>query len=254
MNTFEVLRIPILSDNYVYLIHDAKSGATACVDPGVAGPVIQAAQDRGWIISHILITHTHFDHIEGVSEIVEKFGAEVYGNPAECDRIPKYKHAASEGTDIQVGTVTCKVLAVPGHTQHHLAYEFSGALFCGDTLFSLGCGRLLGGTAAQLWHSLQKIRSLPHDTKIYCAHEYTQANAGFAIGVDPDNDDLKQRRVEVDKLRSAGLPTVPAILGNEIKCNPFLRCDNFAFKAQMRMIARDSEDVFAELRRRKDNF
>lgn len=251
---YEIISVPILTDNYVHVIHDPKSGATACIDPGVAEPVIQAVHSRGWDITHILLTHTHGDHIGGVAEIAETFGAHVYGSANACDSVSRCTHALSEGQKIKVGELTAQVLDVPGHTQNHLAYVFSGALFCGDTLFSLGCGRLLGGTAAQLWCSLQKIRNLPADTKIYCAHEYTQANADFAISIDPTNQDLKQRIVEVDALRAAHKPTIPSTLASEIKCNPFLRCDNFAFKSQFGMMACDPENVFAELRRHKDNF
>lgn len=256
MSGLEIRQIPVMNDNYVYLLHDSFSGKTACVDPGVGGPVIAAARDAGWEISHILITHPHYDHVDGVGEIVETFGAQVYGSKHDFGEIPKCDHGVMEGDWVALGQSKARVFAVPGHTAHHIAYYFqdAGAVFVGDTLFSLGCGRLFSGTAEQMWASLKKLRSLPIQTKIYCAHEYTNANADFALSIDPDNADLQARADEVQNLREQGLPTVPSTLESEGRCNPFLRCDMSSFKVQLGMADSDAEQVFAEIRRRKDNF
>jgi len=256
MNGLEIRQVPVLSDNYVYLVHDTATGKTACVDPAVAPPVIDAAKDLGWDISHILVTHPHYDHTDGISEIVAAFGAQVYGSRPDFGEIPKCDHGVMQGDVVELGASKAKVLEVPGHTAHHVAYHFEAdqALFVGDTLFSLGCGRLFGGTAGQMWNSLKKLRSLPTATRVYCAHEYTNANADFALSVDPDNVDLQARADEVQRLREHGQPTVPTTIESEARCNPFLRCDIPAFKAQLGMADRDADRVFAEIRTRKDNF
>ncbi len=256
MSNLDVRMVPVLSDNYVHLIHDTFSGKTACVDPAVGGPVIDAVRDLGWEISHVLITHPHYDHTDGVPDIVEAFGAEVYGSRRDYGQIPKCDHGVMQGDLIELGKSIAKVLEVPGHTVHHIAYYFEQErlLFPGDTLFSLGCGRLFGGTAEQMWSSLKKLRALPADTQVYCAHEYTNANADFALSVDPDNADLKARADEVQSLREQGLPTLPSTLDSEARCNPFLRCDIPAFKASLDLGEREAEQVFAEIRRRKDHF
>lgn len=256
MSGLEIRQIPVLNDNYIYLIHDDASGKTACVDPAVAAPVIDAARAAGWTISHILVTHPHYDHIDGIDEIVAAYGAEVYGSKNDQAKIPHCGHGVAQGDTVQVGGFEAQVLDVPGHTAHHIAYHFAGAeaVFVGDTLFSLGCGRLLGGTAKQMWESLQKLRALPPATQVYCAHEYTNANADFALSVDPDNADLQNRADAVLGLRQQGLPTVPSTIDEEVRCNPFLRCDVPEFKAIVGMSDRDSADVFAEIRQRKDHF
>lgn len=256
MSGLEIRQIPVLNDNYVYLVHDALSGETACVDPAVAAPVIDAAHAAGWRISHILVTHPHFDHIGGIDEIVAAFGAEVYASQADRANIPHCAHGVGQGDTVKIGHFAAKVLDVPGHTAHHVAYHFedADAVFVGDTLFSLGCGRLLGGTAMQLWDSLKKLRALPGVTKVYCAHEYTNANADFALSVDPDNEDLHARAATVLRLREQGLPTVPSTLEDEARCNPFLRCDVHNFKAIVGMTDDDAADVFTQLRKRKDHF
>ncbi|MCR4378578.1 MAG: hydroxyacylglutathione hydrolase [Rhodospirillales bacterium] len=256
MNKAEILSVPVLNDNYVHLIHDPATGATACVDPAIAPPVIAAAEARGWAISHILITHPHGDHTDGVPEIVAKFGAQVFGSRHDRMLIPHCTNGVAEGDVVQVGALELQVLDVPGHTVHHVAYYFKDeqALFCGDTLFSLGCGRLFGGTAEQMWESLKKLRALPAETLVYCAHEYTNANADFALSIDPLNADLRARADEVQALRERGLPTVPSRMESEKRCNPFLRCDVLKFQAQLSLAGQDAADVFAEVRRRKDHF
>jgi hydroxyacylglutathione hydrolase len=260
MSGAQILSIPVLTDNYVHVIHDPSTGATACVDPAIAAPVIKAVQDKGWSISHILITHPHADHTDGVAEIVATFGAEVYGSRSDQGQIPMCDHGVASGDKVSVGGLLAEVFDVPGHTAHHVAYYFQdssgavNALFPGDTLFSLGCGRLFGGTAEQMWSSLKKLRSLPGETLVYCAHEYTNANADFALSVDADNVNLKARAEEVTKLREAGKPTVPSTLDSEVHCNPFLRCDIPLFQKTLGLAGQKAAQVFAELRRQKDSF
>jgi len=254
--TLDIRVLPVLSDNYVFLIHDPATGATACVDPAVAPPVIRAAQDLGWSISHILVTHPHRDHTDGIADIVHAFGSKVYGSRADLNDIPKCDVGVGQGDEIKIGGATCTVFDVPGHTAHHVAYYFAGAdaVFVGDTLFSLGCGRLLGGTAAQMWNSLKTLRTLPADTRIFCAHEYTNANADFALSVDADNAYLQARAAEVLRLREAGQATVPTTMDSELKCNPLLRCGVAAFQDGLSMTGQGPEQVFADLRRQKDRF
>lgn len=256
MSDMAIMQIPVLSDNYVYLIHDQVSKTTACVDPAVSAPVIEAAEEQDWRITHVLVTHPHYDHTDGVADIVEAHGAEVYGSRHDFGEIPKCDHGLVEGDTIEMGPYTVEVLDVPGHTAHHVAYHIPdmGAVFVGDTLFSLGCGRLFGGTAGQMWGSLKKIRDLPPETHVFCAHEYTNANADFALSVDPDNLELIARAAEVLALRERGVATVPSTIASEIRCNPFLRCDFPAFKEHLGMANAKAEDVFAEVRKRKDNF
>jgi len=256
MNDLEICQLAVLNDNYVYLVHDPASGKTACVDPAVAGPVLAELDAQGWELSHILITHPHFDHVDGIAEIVAATGAQVYGSRDDFGEIPKCDHGVLEGDEIKLGSVKIQVLEVPGHTVHHVAYNFVAAkiLFVGDTLFSLGCGRLLGGVAPQMWNSLKKIRALPTATEIFCAHEYTQANGEFALSIDPDNADLQARVRDVATLRGKGLSTVPSTLAEEVRCNPFLRCDVPAFKAQLGLAERDAAEVFGEIRKQKDRF
>ncbi|MBL4747345.1 MAG: hydroxyacylglutathione hydrolase [Magnetovibrio sp.] len=256
MSPIQIRSIPVLNDNYVHLIHDPAHDVTVCVDPADDPTIAATVKTWGWTITHILVTHPHYDHVDGIAPLVDAFKCEVYGNRADFDRIPKCGHGVQDGQVLNIGAITFKIIAVPGHVPHHIAYyiEREHALFSGDTLFSLGCGRLLGGTAVQLWSSLKKIRALPKQTKIYFSHEYTQANARFALTVDGDNEDLKARAHEVEHMRARGEPTVPVTLAQEISCNPFLRCDVESFKNALGMTGRDDEQVFAELRRQKDNF
>ena len=256
MSSLEIRQIPVLNDNYVYLVHDKATGKTACVDPAVSAPVIATAKELGWDISHILVTHPHYDHIDGIADIVEAYSSVVYGSRPDYGLIPKCDHGVGQGDEIEIGASKVSVLVVPGHTANHIAYQFEAdkALFVGDTLFSLGCGRLLGGSAKQMWDSLCKLRSLPTDTRVYCAHEYTNANADFALSIDPNNADLQARAAEVIQLREQGLPTIPTTIESEARCNPFLRCDMPAFKAVLAMADYEAEEVFAEIRKQKDHF
>lgn len=257
MARLEILQIPVLDDNYIYLAHEPQSGDTAVIDPALAGPVLQQAADKGWRITHILNTHHHGDHVGGNMEIKQATGCTIVGPRADRDRIPGIEIELGDGDSYSLGGAEARVFDVPGHTRGHIAYWFadSDALFIGDTVFALGCGRLFEGTPEQMWHSIGKIRGLPGSTRIYCAHEYTQANARFAVTVDPDNAALAARSAEIDRLRAQGKPTVPSTLAEENATNPFLRADDPALAAALGMEAgADPVAVFAEVRGRKDRF
>lgn len=252
----DIRQIPVLSDNYVYLIRDEDSGAVGVVDPAVAAPVLAEAERLGWKITHILNTHHHGDHVGGNREIQAATGCTIVGPRADRDRIPGIQIEVGDGDTYAFGDAEAQVFDVPGHTRGHIAFWFEGddALFCGDTLFALGCGRMFEGTAPQMWNSLGKLRALPDATRVYCAHEYTQANARFALSVDGGNPDLVARANEIDATRARGEPTVPSLLGQEKATNPFLRADDPALAANVGLAGGDPVSVFAEVRSRKDSF
>ena len=256
MSVLEVLSIPVLSDNYVHLVHDPENGTCAVIDPAVAAPVLAAADARGWRLTHILCTHHHSDHVGGNRDVKAATGCTVVGAAVDADRIPGIDVEVAEGDVFRFGQHAARIFEVPGHTSGHIAYWFgdSKMLFCGDTLFSLGCGRLFEGTPIQMWASLLKLRALPDDTLVYCAHEYTNSNADFALTQEPDNSALKTRAAQVVELREAGKPTVPSLLGEEKAVNPFLRADVPEFQAAAGLSGMGAETVFAEVRGRKDRF
>lgn len=249
-------QIPVLSDNYVYLVHEPEAACTAVVDPAEAEPVLNRAEAMGWRITHILNTHHHGDHVGGNLEIKARTGCTIIGPRTDAARIPGIDHAVGTGDTVRLGTATAAVLDVPGHTRGHIAYHFAAddALFCGDTLFSLGCGRMFEGTPPQFWDSLRILRALPDGTRVFCAHEYTESNLRFALSIDPANAALQARGREVERLRAAGLPTVPSILSEEKQANPFLRADDPDLAARLGLAAAAPEVVFAEVRGRKDRF
>ncbi len=224
----EIVQIAVLNDNYIYLAHDGDE--TAVIDPAVAEPVLAAAAARGWTITQILNTHWHPDHVGANLAIQVATRCRITGPMGEAAKIPGIDRAVVDGDAVQVGGATGVVIDVPGHTAGHNAYYFagSGTLFCGDTLFALGCGRLFEGTPAQMSASLAKLMALPDATAVYCAHEYTAANARFAVTVEPDNADLADRVVEITALRAAGRPTVPSTIGRERATNPFVRAATVA--------------------------
>lgn len=252
----EIVQLPVLSDNYIYLLHEPESGATAVVDPAEPAPVLAALADRGWRLSHVLNTHHHYDHVGGNDALKAATGCHIVGPAADHDRIPGIELALADGDVFQLGAATATVFDVPGHTRGHIAYWFAAdrALFCGDTLFALGCGRLFEGTAAQMWTSLSKFRVLPPDTRVYCAHEYTQSNARFALSVEPGNAALVARAADIDRKRAAGQPTVPSLLGEELATNPFLRPDSPEIRQRFQLPSAPLHEVFGATRAAKDNF
>ena len=231
----EVVLVPAFVDNYVFLAHDAASGDTMVVDPGEAGPVLAQAAQRGWRISHILNTHWHADHTGGNAQVKAETGALLIG-PAENGRIAGLDRIVGEGDRIPFAGGEGEVIAVPGHTSGHIAVHFpqARAAFVGDTLFALGCGRLFEGTAEQMFGSLRRLMALPDDTRVYCAHEYTAANARFALSIDPDNADLRARAATIAAARARNEPTVPTTIGLERTTNPFVRAPDAAHFAQLR--------------------
>ena len=252
----EVVRIPVLNDNYVWLIREPKSGAVGVVDPAVAPPVLAEAAKRGWKITHILNTHHHGDHIGGNREIVAATGCIVVGPKADHARIPGMDVEVDDGDRYMFGEAEAEVFFVPGHTSGHIAFAFreQRALFCGDTIFALGCGKMFEGTPQQFWRSLSRLRELPDDMRVYCAHEYTQSNARFAVTIETDNRQLMARTASVNAARARGEATVPSLLGEEKQTNPFLRADVPSLQKAVGMLGGDPAAVFAEVRHRKDVF
>nr|WP_286209151.1 hydroxyacylglutathione hydrolase [Azospirillum sp. A1-3] len=237
-------------------MRDAASGKVGVVDPGDAAPVQAELERRGWSLTHIFLTHHHDDHIGGAEALKARYRASVVGARADAHRIPGLDVMLSDGDRTVFGEQTARVFAVPGHTSGHIAFWFEAAetLFSGDTLFSLGCGRLFEGTPAQMWDSLQSLRALTDSTRVYCGHEYTQSNGRFALTVDPENAALHQRMEEVAALRERNQPTIPTTIGMERRTNPFLRADDPGVQSAIGMSGAPSVEVFAELRRRKDHF
>ena len=256
MSELEVHMFPCLQDNYGFLIHDQEAGLTAVIDTPDVAAIDTALADRGWSLTHILNTHHHFDHAGGNLEIKQATGCTVVGPKADAERIPGIDIQVGDGDVFQFGNHLATVYDTPGHTRGHIVYHFadSRVAFVGDTLFAMGCGRLFEGTPEQMWSSLQKIMRWPDATRLYCAHEYTQANARFALSVEPQNAMLIARSAEVDQLRAQGRPTVPTILALEKATNPFLRPDSPGLQSTIGLPAGNLVEVFARTRELKDGF
>lgn len=248
--------IPCLKDNYAYLVHEPDTNSVAVVDPSEAAPVLEALARHKLKLTHILNTHHHFDHTGGNLELKEKSGAQIIGPRADAERIPGIDVAVGEGEFATLGLAKAKVFDIPAHTKGHIAFwfEVDKAVFTGDTMFAMGCGRLFEGTPAQMWSSLSKLAELPADTRVYCGHEYTQSNGKFALTLEPGNKDLSDRMREVERLRSEGRPTIPSTIGLELKTNPFLRPSSPELRKSLQLESADVVAVFAETRRRKDTF
>jgi len=245
-----------LKDNYGVLVHDPASGATAAIDAPEAAAVEAALAASGWRLTDILVTHHHADHTDGIRELKRKHQCRVVAPAAEAARIPDVDQTVREGDKIAVGTLSANVIETPGHTLGHIAYWFHAdrLAFVGDTLFSIGCGRVIEGTPEMMWRSLTKLRDLPDDTEIYCGHEYTAANIRFARTIEPDNKALTARAAAAERQITQQQPTIPVTLGEEKKTNPFLRADRPEVAAGIGMAGQPAAAVFAEIRARKNKF
>ncbi|NOX84178.1 MAG: hydroxyacylglutathione hydrolase [Alphaproteobacteria bacterium] len=252
----EIRQFACLADNYGYLIRDSETGDVAAIDTPDVAAINSELDAARWRLTHILNTHHHWDHAGGNLALKDKWGCKIIGPKAEAAQIPGLDVAVGDGDVVMLGASSATVYDTPGHTSGHIIFHFAedGAAFVGDTIFAMGCGRLFEGTAEQMWASLSKIAVLPAQTKLYCAHEYTQANAAFALSVDPANAQLQSRAREVDRLRAAGTPTIPTDVAIELQTNPFLRAAEPGLQAALGMSGASAVEVFAETRRRKDSF
>jgi hydroxyacylglutathione hydrolase len=240
--SLEVIRIPVLSDNYVWLVRESASSAVMVVDPAVADPVLEKAAELGWTITHVWNTHWHPDHTGGNAAIKEATGCVIVGPAAEAERIPTLDIQVRGGDVVLFGATEAHVIDVPAHTAGHIAFHFADdqIAFVGDTLFAMGCGRLFEGTADQMFDNMRKLEALPNDTMVYCAHEYTQANGRYALTAEPGNVALIARMNDVDVARARGEPTVPTTIALERATNPFMRAATVAELAERRA----AKDVF----------
>lgn len=256
MSELLIRQFPCLSDNYGFLVHDPDSGETATIDTPDAARILAEAEAAGWTITQIWNTHHHFDHAGGNDAVRAATGAKIIGPDYDTHRIPGIDRPVRDGDTVRLGSHEARVLYTPGHTLGHVCYHFAddGIAFVGDTLFALGCGRLFEGSPEQMWESLSRLAQWPDETRIYCAHEYTQANAAFALSVDPDNRDLQAYAAAVEAERARGEPTVPTTIGAEKAANPFLRPADMKIRRRLQLEAASDAEVFAEIRSRKDRF
>lgn len=256
MATLEIEIVPCLRDNYAYLLRDATDGVCAVVDPSEAAPVRVALDSRGWRLNHILNTHHHPDHTGGNAELKRTYGVEVIGPEKDRARIPALDRGVGEDTAFRLGSHRVRVLEIPAHTRAHIAFVFDddNAVFTGDTLFAMGCGRLFEGTPEMMWRSLSKLMTLNDSARVYCGHEYTLNNGRFALTLEPGNPDLQARMRQVETLRASGAPTIPSTMGLEKETNPFLRPHSAEIRRTLNMSDAGDVEVFAEMRARKDRF
>jgi hydroxyacylglutathione hydrolase len=245
-----------LKDNYGVLIHDPASGETAAIDAPESAPIEAALKTTGWKLGQILVTHHHGDHTGGIADLKKRHGCRVVAPQAEAAKIPLVDETVREGDTVRVGGLSAKVIETPGHTAGHITYWFEAdkLAFAGDTLFSIGCGRVIEGTPEMMWASLLKLRGLPGDTRVYCGHEYTLANIKFAQTIEPDNAALAKRAAEAAREVATGTPTIPTTLDEEKTANPFLRADVPAVAAAVGLAGKPAAQVFAEIRARKNKF
>ncbi|PID35972.1 MAG: hydroxyacylglutathione hydrolase [Rhodobacterales bacterium] len=253
--TLELITIPCLADNYAFLLH-AESGETALIDAPEAGPILAELDARGWSLTHLFLTHHHWDHIDGVPGILEHHQPKVIGAARDAHRLPALTEALAPGDTTDFAGHRVEVMEAHGHTTGHIAFHIPDArmAFTGDSLMALGCGRLFEGSPADMWQSLSGFKALPADTLICSGHEYTEANGRFAVTIEPDNAALAQRNAETARARQQGKATVPSLLSTELATNPFLRADLPEVKTALGMENAPDEKVFAEIRARKDRF
>ena len=250
--TLEIFMFPCLSDNYGFLVHEAKHNLTAAIDTPEVTPILDALKKKGWSLTHILNTHHHWDHAGGNLELKDKTSCTIVGPRAESKHIPGIDVSVGEGDIFEFGGHPVQILDTLGHIVYYFVQD--KVAFVGDTLFAMGCGRLFEGTPEQMWNSLQKIMQWPDDTKIYCAHEYTRTNAHFALTVEPQNPDLITRAADVDQLRKQKIPTIPTSLALEKKTNPFLRPMSNMLRTTLQLQDASDTEVFAKVRQLKDKF
>ena len=254
MAKLEIHQFPIRSDNYAVLIHDAEAGVTASIDAGDARAISTELAMKGWTLTHILTTHHHGDHTEGNQALKAETGCTIVGPRGEAARIPAIDVEVGDGDSFQFGNFAFQVLETGGHTAGHISYyqPDEKLAFVGDTMFALGCGRLFEGDAQTMWRSLSKLTELPGDTRVYCGHEYTEANAAFALTIEPENKALQARAQQIAALRAAGKPTIPTTIALELETSPFLRPGSPAIRARLGLEGAADWEVFAEIRKRKD--
>lgn len=255
-DTTEIRQFTCLDDNFGVLLHDTASGTTIAFDVPSAAPYEQVLEETGWKLTHILITHHHWDHVQGLGELKQKTGATVIGPERSRQKITEFDSTVEDGDDVLCGPYEIKAISTPGHTLDQISWYIPSVRMAhtGDTLFSLGCGRVFEGDKEMMWSSLAKlIHQLPDETTIYCGHEYTEANARFALTIEPENPDLKARAKQVRELRAKGEPTLPTTMGREKATNPFLRAGEASVAAALGMDGKSPAEIFAEIRTRKDN-
>ncbi|RFC67829.1 MULTISPECIES: hydroxyacylglutathione hydrolase [Mesorhizobium] len=254
--TIEIEQFNCRSDNFGVLVRDPASGLTALIDAPEESTILAAIERTGWTPSLILTTHHHADHVEANLALKSRFGLKIMAPAKEADKIPGVDQTVGDGDTIDFAGEKISVIATPGHTAGHVSYCFpkSGVAFTADTLFALGCGRLFECEPDIMHDSLNKLAALPKETKVYCGHEYTLSNARFAVTIDPTNEALAERLKLIEALRADGKATLPTTIGEELATNPFLRCGDPAIRANLGMTAASDAEVFAEIRKRKDNF